>query len=145
MIGIILTGHANFASGLTSSLELITGVPTNYFAVDFLTNHSTDDLANGINTSISKLKENGCSEILIFSDLLGGSPFKIAVETKFKSDIKIEVLAGTNLGMLIECTMTKDFVSNLDELVEKAIDTGKQQVQKYEFVERTEDVVEEGI
>ena len=44
MIGLIVTGHGNFASGLTSSLKLIAGEPKNYVAVDFLESYSVDDL-----------------------------------------------------------------------------------------------------
>lgn len=44
MIGLIVTGHGNFATGLTSSLKLIAGEPKNYVAVDFLESYSVDDL-----------------------------------------------------------------------------------------------------
>ena len=45
MIGLIVTGHGHFASGLTSSLKLIAGEPKNYAAVDFEETDSTEDLA----------------------------------------------------------------------------------------------------
>ena len=35
MIGLIVTGHGNFGSGLTSSLNLIAGEQENYQYVDF--------------------------------------------------------------------------------------------------------------
>lgn len=44
MIGIVVTGHGHFASGLTSSVELIGGKPEHYHAVDFVQEDSTDDL-----------------------------------------------------------------------------------------------------
>ena len=36
MIGIIVAGHGNFASGITSMLELVVGKPENYEYIDFL-------------------------------------------------------------------------------------------------------------
>lgn len=44
MLGLIVTGHGHFASGLTSSLELIAGDLQNYRAVDFEASDSVDDL-----------------------------------------------------------------------------------------------------
>ena len=45
MIGLLVTGHANFGSGLTSSLNLIAGEQQQYQYVDFLPTYSMDDLA----------------------------------------------------------------------------------------------------
>ena len=43
MIGLIVTGHGNFATGLTSSLKLIAGDPQYYVAVDFPQEYSVED------------------------------------------------------------------------------------------------------
>ena len=45
MIGLIVTGHGHFATGLTTSLNLIAGDAKEYVAVDFEATDSTDDLA----------------------------------------------------------------------------------------------------
>lgn len=45
MIGLIVTGHGHFATGLTTSLNLIAGDAKDYVAVDFEATDSTDDLA----------------------------------------------------------------------------------------------------
>ena len=45
MIGLIVTGHGHFASGITTSLNLIAGDAKDYVAVDFEATDSTDDLA----------------------------------------------------------------------------------------------------
>ncbi len=145
MIGIIVTGHANFATGITSSLNLIAGNPNGYYAVDFLEGQSAEDLSNNIENAINTLKEGGYENILIFTDLVGGSPFKTAVEIKMKREENIEVLSGTNLGMVIECTLTKDFAEDFNAFIEQALNTGKSQVIKYEYFERVEDDSEDGI
>ena len=36
MIGLLVTGHANFGSGITSSVNLIAGAQEDYRYVDFL-------------------------------------------------------------------------------------------------------------
>jgi len=144
MIGIIVTGHGNFATGITSSLELIAGPQTNYQAVDFLKNYSQEDLKIALNKAITTLN---CEDILIFSDLAGGTPFKTAVEIKFAlaNKLNIEVIAGTNLPTVIETVMSKNYVNSLTELTNTAINIAKEQVLKYEFIAHQENDDEEGI
>jgi PTS system N-acetylgalactosamine-specific IIA component len=145
MVGIIVTGHGNFATGLTSSVKLIAGMPDFYQTVDFVSEHSVNDLTANLNEAIDKLKD--CKDgILIFTDLVGGSPFKISVEISMKREEKIVVISGTNLGMLIETSMSRNFMEDVDALAQMAINTGKEQVMRYEFKERVvEDDFEDGI
>ena len=56
MIGIVVTGHGNFATGLTSSVKLIAGMPECYQTVDFVQENSVDDLEANINEAISYFK-----------------------------------------------------------------------------------------
>ena len=143
MIGIIVTGHGNFATGLASSMKLIAGNVEKFEPVDFLENYSTDDLAAKINEAIVKLDT---TDIIVFSDLAGGSPFKTSVEIKmFNPDKNIEVIAGTNLPMLIETTMARAFIEDLQMLTDMALNTGKDQVVKYTYIERVEETTEDGI
>jgi PTS system N-acetylgalactosamine-specific IIA component len=133
MIGIIVSGHAHFASGITSSLELIAGKQENYEAVDFNDGDSSEDLTRHLKNSINKL--GNCEKFIIFTDLMGGSPFKLAVELKYElaAQKEIEVLSGTNLGMIIECAMMAKFNDDLESLVNTALNTGKKQVYKFEL------------
>ena len=43
MIGLIVTGHANFGSGMTSSVNLIAGEQEAYRYVDFLPTYGTEE------------------------------------------------------------------------------------------------------
>lgn len=142
MIGIIVTGHGNFATGLASSLKLIAGDVESFIPIDF-TGNSIDELAGKMKDAIATLDTK---EILIFSDLAGGSPFKTAVEVKMGYEDKtIEVLAGTNLPMIIEISMARAFVEDVVSLADMAVNTGKDQVMKYVFTKREEVVAEDGI
>ena len=53
---------------------------------------------------------------------------------------KCEVVAGSNLPMLIEVNMGRQFVEELATLTDMAVNTGKDQVMRYDFkpVEQTE-------
>ena len=142
MIGLIVTGHGNFGTGLTSSLKLIAGDPTNFVAVDFPQEDSPEDLAKNLATAMDSLKD--CEGILVLSDLPGGSPFKTAVEVGFPKG-NVSVIAGTNLPMLIEMNLMRGFVEDLDTLTNMALDSGKNNVVKFEFVAPTQVECEDGI
>ncbi len=134
MIGIIVTGHGNFATGLTSSLNLIAGEQANYVAVDFVQEMSPEDLQVKLTEAMKSL--DACDSIIVFSDLPGGSPFKTAVISgqEFSS---VHVLAGTNLPMLCEIAMARNMIEDVTMLVEMAINTGKDQIVKFEMKKPT--------
>lgn len=131
MIGLIVTGHGNFASGITSSLNLIAGDLENYVAVDFPAEYSVEDLERELNNAFETLKD--CEGVLVLSDLGGGSPFKTAVIAGYPRG-NVEVVAGTNLPMAIEVNMARKFIEDLGMLTEMAMNTGKDQVVRYENV-----------
>ena len=143
MIGIIISGHGNFASGMHSSLKLISGEQDNVEFVDFEENDSIDILKEKYIKALENLKE--CSEILALCDLTGGSPFKTLVELKISSNKPMEVIGGANLPMLIEILMSKDFIYDLNTLTNSAIDTGKGSICKYEYIVHEDLECEDGI
>lgn len=127
MVGMILTGHGNFASGLYSSLKLIAGEQKDFIVVDFDGN-GTEKIEADIKNALDTLKE--CEGIIVFSDLAGGCPFKTAVV--ISQDYKnVKVLAGTNLPMLCEIALTRTMVNDIDSLVNTALSVGKDGVQEF--------------
>ena len=143
MVGILVTGHGNFATGISSSVKLIAGMPEKYEMVDFVETDGVDELAAKLSDAMDRLSD--CEGILVFSDLPGGSPFKTAVEVGMTKSNRVEVLSGTNLGMIIELSMARGFIQDMDTLVNMALDTGKNQVVRFELVKRQEVVDEDGI
>ncbi|NBK96877.1 MAG: PTS sugar transporter subunit IIA [Erysipelotrichia bacterium] len=142
MIGLIVTGHGNFATGLTSSVKLIGGEQKNYEAVDFLAEYSTDDLDRELRKAMDNLKD--CEGIIVMADLPGGSPFKTAVIAgqNYKN---VQVIAGTNLPMICEIAMARTFVEDMDSLVNMALSTGKDQIVKFEMKAPVQEEATDGI
>lgn len=135
MIGLIVTGHGNFASGITSSIDLIAGKQNDYVAVDF-DGEGTDKLENDLKTALEKL--SACDGIIIFCDLAGGSPFKTAVVLT-TSNPKVKVIAGTNLPMLCEISMARTMINDLDVLASSALNVGKDNIQLFEIQNTSND------
>ena len=142
MIGLLVTGHANFGTGITSSVNLIAGEQEAYKAVDFLPTYSTEDLTREITKALEDLKD--CVGVIIFTDLMGGTPFNVSAQLGHGKE-NIRIVAGTNLPMLVEIVMSRKFMDNLDELVESVLETGKEQVTKYEFKQVVQEASDDGI
>ena len=142
MIGLIVTGHANFGSGMTSSVNLIAGEQEAYRYVDFLPTYGTEELTEEIAKAMDELKD--CEGIIIFTDLMGGSPFNVAASLGLGKE-NVRIVAGTNLPMLVEIVMSRKFMDDLDGLLESVLETGKEQVTKYEFKQVVQEESEDGI
>lgn len=144
MIGLLLTGHGHFATGLGSSLKLITGAKENIAFVDFEAEHSTETLKGNLERALDELKD--CDGVLVFSDLAGGSPFKTAVEVSVeRPQQKITVLAGSNLPMIVEgFTMMEDY-TDPEELGTALLESGKDSIVRYEMREHQDNAEEDGI
>ena len=142
MIGLLVTGHANFGTGITSSVNLIAGEQEAYKAVDFLPTYSTEDLTREITKALDELKD--CEGVIIFTDLMGGTPFNVSAQIGHGKE-NIRIVAGTNLPMLVEIVMSRKFMDNLDELVDSVLETGKEQVTKYEFKQVVQERCDDGI
>ncbi len=142
MIGLLVTGHGSFGSGITSAVDLIAGKQENYQYVDFLPTYNLDDLDREMRKALDKLKD--CNGVLILCDLLGGTPFNKAAEISTQME-NVNVVAGTNLSMMLEVTMTRKFEENLDSLTKSALESGVEQIVKYEFVKIDQEDPEDGI
>ena len=142
MIGLLVTGHANFGSGMTSSVNLIAGEQEAYRYVDFLPTYSTEDLTRELTKALEELKD--CDGVIIFTDLMGGTPFNVSAQIGHGKE-NIRIVAGTNLPMLVEIVMSRKFMDDLDGLVDSVLETGKEQVTKYEFKQVVQEASDDGI
>ena len=121
MIGLIVTGHGHFGTGLTTSVELVAGPQQNYVAVDF-DGQGTEKLENDLRAAFETLKD--CDGILVLSDLPGGSPMKTAVEQSVAL-ANVRVIAGTNLPMLMATCLMRGFMDDVDTLAASVLEEAK--------------------
>lgn len=125
MIGIIVTGHGNFAKGITTALEVVLGKQEMYIDVNFPSGDTATQLEENMTRAINEFEN--CENIVVFADLLSGSPFNTAIMQAMRDD-RIKVVYGVNFGMLVEAVMNRNIGTDIEELVEKAVETGKNQV-----------------
>ena len=144
MIGLVVTGHGQFAEGLHTSARMIAGENEHVKYVCFEDGMSIEALAEKLNAAYAEL--NDCDGIVVLSDLPGGSPFKTAVECAFAHpEMKIEVLAGTNLPMIITGATMLSFETDPRALADELMFEGKDNIVRFELAVREETEEEDGI
>lgn len=128
MTGIMVAGHGNFASGITSMLELVVGKPEAYGYIDFLQGESQESLEEEFKEKLKGLES--CEKIVILTDIAGGSPFKTAV-TCAVSDSRLNVIAGVNVPMLVDIIFGRVNSRDDEALLVNAMEAGKQQIIRF--------------
>ena len=122
MVGCILTGHGTFAVGVGAALEMVGGPQTDFECVTFLEDEATEFPAK-IADAISGMAER-CGEVVVFCDLMGGTPFNQAMMVAATTP-GVQVVAGVNLPMLLECLPFRMQDTTADEVVATALEIGR--------------------
>ncbi|HJA30006.1 MAG TPA: PTS sugar transporter subunit IIA [Candidatus Olsenella pullicola] len=130
MIGYILTGHGHFSTGLKSAVDMIAGPQDNFEAVPF-EEEKAGEYAGTIKAAIEAMREK-CDGVLVFVDLVGGTPFNQSMMVSASVD-NVQIVAGTNLPMLIDLMMARTPESQLSDLVAEAVEVGKEGVTHLEL------------
>lgn len=123
---IIISGHGAYATALKSTIELVAGSNADMYFIDFLVTDTDTTLRAKIHTVLHKNMEK---QILFVCDILGGTPFKIAAEIANNND-NMEVVAGVNVGSIIEVMFQKDELS-ISDLSNMIIETSKKSTIKF--------------
>ena len=141
MFGIIVGTHGEFALGIVQSCEMIYGKRDNLKAVTLVPGEGPDDVYAKYQSAIKEL--GNPDRILFLNDLLGGTPYNQAARIVSENK-NYGIVAGVNLPMLIAMSAAQDAddgSSTIDQLMEQAIDAGKDGVvlSSYESLNATSD------
>lgn len=120
MIGIVVSGHINFATGIQSAVNAIAGDQEQIRFIDFVETMSTDDLEAQLRQA-AKDVDSG-KGVLFLTDIPGGSPANRALNIMMDTE-NVELIAGVNLPMVANAAFERDGVS-LPELVETLLEIG---------------------
>ena len=71
-----------------------------------------------------------CESIIVFCDLLSGSPFNTAI-MEAMSRTNVEVVYGTNLGMLMESVLKRTMGMSAEEIADGAVAAGKEGIGRF--------------
>ena len=120
----LIITHGRLAEGLIDAGKIILGEIKDTEIISFNDSMGIETLEEMITNHISNITD----DLIIFTDLLGGTPFNATVmATENYKNIKI--IYGINLPIFIECYMNKDnktleeIVNLIDEIKNETIGT----------------------
>ncbi|MDV5168147.1 PTS galactosamine/N-acetylgalactosamine transporter subunit IIA [Photobacterium rosenbergii] len=120
MIGIVVSGHINFATGMGSAVKAIAGEQDQLEFIDFVESMSTDELEAELRQAAKRVDSG--EGVLFLTDIPGGSPCNRALAIMMDTD-NVELIAGVNLPMIANAAFERDG-AELKELVETLLDIG---------------------
>ena len=122
MIGFILTGHGHFSTGLKSALDMIAG-PQEAFEIVTFTEDAAGAYGENLRAAVKDMREK-TDGVLIFCDLMGGTPFNQSMMAGATIP-GVRVVTGVNLPMLLECMSMRTDSTTAEELCQTAVEIGQ--------------------
>lgn len=126
MVGFILTGHGHFADGIKSALDMVAGDQENFEIVPFEGSQAAT-YGDDLRAAIAKMRGECEEGVIVFVDLLGGTPFNQSMMIANDVD-KLEIVTGSNLPMIIELLFARNGATDVTALAEQAVAVGQQAV-----------------
>lgn len=122
MIGLVLAAHGDLAKGFLSAAELIAGKQDSFVVLALEEGMSPEEFRSKIKEGIEEADTG--QGVLILADLFGGTPGNIALEFTLQDNVRL--VAGINLGLVLEATQMRSFDLSLDELSQQLVPLGKE-------------------
>ena len=118
----LIATHGTFAKGIKSSLDFIVGETQDVFLIQAYVdgNKSIEEELNSVLQNV-----NANDELVVFTDLLGGSITNQVLRYALKENVHI--VSGINLPLLIDVLMA-DIDTPVEEVIESAITNAKEQL-----------------
>lgn len=147
MVGFILTGHGQFACGLKSALDMVAGDQPAFQIVPFEGDKAAE-FGDELRAAITSMRAECEEGVIVFVDLLGGTPFNQAMMISADLD-KIEIVTGTNLPLIIELLFARMSATDVTALAEQAVSVGHDAITRQSVasiqVDADDDEDEDGI
>ncbi|OEJ13941.1 PTS sugar transporter subunit IIA [Brachyspira hampsonii] len=123
---LILMGHGNLASTFIESAKMILGNLSDYDVINLQADDTFDHIESKLKELLEKYKNN---QVLIMTDLYGGTPFNIASRFYRKND-NICLISGMNLDMVLEY-FSSDLDYNIKKFIDEIISVSKDSIALY--------------
>lgn len=120
MINILLLSHGRLAEEFLNTAVLIIGMQQGICALGLGASEGMEDFKNRILNEYSKLSSS--DEILVLTDLYGGTPTNAAIYGLLNKNNRVEIMTGLNLPILLEAIIKRNLP--MAELLEGLKKTG---------------------
>lgn len=139
---VVMVSHGEFAQGLRSAVRMMTGEREDMFSVSLKEDMGTNDFAE----EFSKLAKNfgDEDEVLLFSDILSGSPFTTSLDLLNQRGMlaRTMVFTGMNMPMVLTAVLMKDNLEG-EDLKEVILSEGRMAVTFFDInaVKEEEEII----
>jgi mannose/fructose/sorbose-specific phosphotransferase system IIA component len=118
-LGIVLASHGPFAQGALQSAQLIFGHvdADRVFAITLNAGDNVGQFADKLAAAVKQLLQEN-ERVVILTDMLGGSPNNSAMALLL-NNAQVDVIAGFNMGTVIELLSRMDTDVDINELVKQ--------------------------
>ena len=128
MIGVLIVSHGMFAESLLSSGDVILGNHNNCFSV-CLTDEGIFSFSKAVESKLDFMFQN-YDQVLVLSDLKGGTPYNQALKYKLeKNKEKMVIATGFNMPMFAELVVLLPDATNIFDLANKVIEVAKESIE----------------
>lgn len=124
VISLIIVTHGPLSKSLVDSAKIISGDFTNVSTFSLNPGDNIGDFEKEVLERIAK--ESRTSQVLVLTDIPGGSPTNISAIAL--QELDFECLTGVNLPMVLEAILTKDSVLDFEQYVQQVMDAGKNSI-----------------
>lgn len=139
---IVLVSHGMFAPGLHSALSMLAGESrTDILSTSLENGMGSTEFAENVRKCISVVGKE--DEILLFADLIGGSPLTTAADVIAAEGLmdQTTMVGGMNLPLVLSAAMMKDSMDTR-ELMETLLPEAREMLQEFRIAESsTEDEI----
>jgi fructoselysine and glucoselysine-specific PTS system IIA component len=118
----LIATHGHFAKGIQSSMEIIVGATENVFTIEAYVN-GNKSIEEELNEILKQVNDD--DDLIVFTDLLGGSITNQVLKFAFKKNI--HVVSGVNLPLLIDVILS-DGETPIEEILENSVANAKEQI-----------------
>lgn len=122
MTGLIIATHGDLAASALEAAELLVGEQEQVETIGFRPGDSLELLLERFTQAIKRLEE--CEEILVLTDIKGGSPCNAATVMKAKNP-KLRVVTGLSIPLLAQFFESKANGETLADSIDELIEIGK--------------------
>lgn len=103
MRGIILVSHGMYARELKNSLKMVVGDVSSILEACLLPDEGVEQFKEKLeNLNIEKY-----SEVIVFADLMGGTPCNVATSV-FMIENKVSIVSGMNFPLVLTALLSED-------------------------------------
>ena len=99
------------------------------------------ELKEKLKAALARLQD--CEEVIIFTDLTGGSPFNVSIGLKMEMERELQVIGGTNLPVVLNAFMARMMGTEAGQLAEESLKAGKEAMVRFEAGSDEDDEYEE--